>query len=136
MVHGREIVEVRVPVRVRDAHIVRTAIEGPVHRQDLLAGKAVDGGEHGRGDETGIGQRQEIVVVVDQIELPRTPEGMRQVQPLPDLGVHAGRLLVGRGDHGAEAGSVRESAVANSVTSTPAATRPSVSSDTTRSHGP
>ena len=99
-----EIGEVGVAVRVRDAHVVSAAGEGAVDRQDPLAREAVDGGERGRANEARVGQRQEIVVVVDEVERRRVPEGVGEVQPLPHLRVHPGRLLVRRGHHGAEAG--------------------------------
>ena len=41
-------------------------------------------------------------MVVDQVHTPRSSEGMGQVEPLPNLDVHARRFLVGRGHDGAE----------------------------------
>jgi hypothetical protein len=41
-------------------------------------------------------------MVMDQVELRRPAEGVRQVQPLPHLGVHLGRFLVSGGHHGTE----------------------------------
>ena len=70
-------------VRVRDAHIVCLGVARLVRRQDAFAREAVDRGERRGGNQAGISQRQEIIVIVDQIELPRAPKGMCEVQSLP-----------------------------------------------------
>ena len=56
-------------------------------RQDARRREAVDRGHDGRIDQPAVGQRQEVEVVVDQVELAGPLEDLRDVQALPDLGV-------------------------------------------------
>ena len=97
----------------------------------------MDGGHHRGVDQAAVGERQEVEAVVDDVELVGALERGGDVQALGDLGVDRGVLLV-PGRSRADAGSavVAESAVANSVTSWPRATKPSVSSEANSSHGP
>ena len=104
VMHGRHVVELRAAIGVADRHVVTRRVVLLVHRQDARRGEAVDGRHHGRVDETAVGERQEVEVVVDQIELVGPLEHLRDVQALPDLGVQAVilgvRARAGPGEHG------------------------------------
>ena len=97
----------------------------------------MDRRDHGGVDETTIRERHEIHVVVEQVELGRSLEHGRDVQALrtpsrpdPDPPEYPVGIVP------TSVADVSESAVANSVTSTPRATSPSVKRETNCSHGP
>jgi hypothetical protein len=136
VVHGRRVAQVGVPVRLADGHVVHDVVVPAVDRRDLLRGQAVDRRDHRGVDEPAPGQRQEVEVVVQQVEVRSPLEGCGDVQALGDLDVVAVVLLVRRSTTEESRAAVRESPEANSVTSTPRATSPSVSRETTSSHGP
>ena len=51
-------------------------------------------GQHRRLDQPGVAQRHEIVVAVDQVELRRMLEGLRDVQVFGDLGIDGAIFLI------------------------------------------
>ena len=73
---------------------------------------------------------------MDQVELRRAAQRMGDVERLPDAPVELGSSAYGRSQTPSSRARVIESSVANSVTSTPRAARPSASSPVTSSHGP
>ena len=80
---------------------------------------------------------QEVEAVVDDVELGGVLEDRGDVHALGDLGVDRRRPRTSRAATVLwSVAVVSESAVANSVTSCPAATSPSVSSEANSSHGP
>ena len=85
----------------------------------------------------GVGERQEVEAVVDDVELRCPLEDLRDVQALGNLRVDARRpptsLEEPRCSRRAD---VSESPVAKSVTSCPRETSPSVKSEAKSSHGP
>ena len=83
-----------------------------------------------------VGQRQEVEAVVDQVELARPLEDLGDVEAFPYLGIGVRRFGVSPAATDTSCAVVTESAVANRVTSTPRATRPSASSETNCSQGP
>ena len=97
----------------------------------------MDRGDDRRVDEPAVGQRQEVEAVVDHVELGRALEGVRDVEAFDDLRVDGRVLRVARDRRRTRAEpAVTESPLANSVTSTPFATSPSLRSDANCSHGP
>ncbi len=137
VVDGGDVVEPLVAVSLADGDVVAALVVLLVDGHDALGREAVDGRDDRRLHQAAVGERQEVEAVVDQVELAGTLEERRDMQALPDLGVQRRVLGVSAWDTGAEVAQlVTESAVANSVTSTPRLTRPSVSSDTNCSQGP
>ena len=98
----------------------------------------MDGGDQRCARQPRLGQRQEIEKVVQDVEVATRGlfERARDMQTFVDLGVQQWVFGVTLRGDGLSRARVTESAVANSVTSTPRATRPSVSIDTTRSQAP
>ncbi len=76
---------------IMDAILVR--LEGG---QDALRGEAVDRRHHRRLHQPREGERHEIGLVVNEVELARALEDMGDVEHLPHLGVDAGVLGIGR----------------------------------------
>jgi hypothetical protein len=66
--------------------------------------EAVDGHDYRGVREAGVRQGQEVEVVVDEVELFRLLEDLRDVQPLPDLGVEGAVFLVTGGGDGPQVG--------------------------------
>ena len=64
----------------------------------------MDGHDHGGVREAGVRQGQEVEVVVDEVELVRLLEDLRDVQPLPDLGVEGAVFLIAGGGDRLQAG--------------------------------
>ena len=98
----------------------------------------MDGGDQRCGRQSRISERQKIEVVVQDVEgaIRGLLERARDMQTFVDLGVQQWVFGVTLRGDGLSRARVTESAVANSVTSTPRANRPSVSIDSTRSQGP
>ena len=138
MVNGGRVVEIRVAVGGADGHQVADVVVYTEDRQDALGGEAVDGGDQLCGRQPRISERQKIEVVMQDIEGATRGllERARDMQTFVDLGVQQWVFGVTLRGDGLSRARVTESAVANSVTSTPRATRPSVSIHTTRSQGP
>ena len=124
------------PVGVADRDVVAAIVVPLEDRDDLLRREPVDRGDDRRVDQAAVRERQEVEVVVDQVELRRTLEHRRDVQPLPHLRVQLRSSEYPVGIVPTSVADVSESAAANSVTSTPRATNPSVRSETNCSHGP
>ena len=97
----------------------------------------MDGGDHRRRHKAREGQRGEVRLVVNQIELAGAFENMRGVQQLPDLR-HRSMDLRNKASGKRRRGCPQspKSAVANRVTSTPRARSASVSRLVTSSQGP
>ena len=99
-----------------------------VGRQDLRPREPVDrSSRSGARQALGQGERQPVEVTVHQVEVAGTGDRVPDVQRLGDAPVDAGSSSYPRGITASRVAVVSESAVANSVTSTPRATRPSVS---------
>ena len=92
------VVELRMTVGIADRDVVPTIVVALEDRHDLLRREPVDGRDDGRVDQAAVRERQEVDVVVDQVELRRPFEHRRDVEPLPDLGVQLRILRVARGD--------------------------------------
>ena len=84
----------RVPVGVADRDVVAARVVSLEHRHDALGREPVDRGHDRRLDERAVRERQEVEVVVDQVELVGPLEHRRDVQAFPDLGVEPGVLGV------------------------------------------
>src|SRR5579864_1201342 len=59
----------------------------PVNKAKLFERKPVNGGQYRRGNETRIGKRHEIVIVVKEIKVSGALHCMADVQELPYLGI-------------------------------------------------
>ena len=137
VVDRRRVVEPLVPVGVADCDVVADVVVALVDGHDPLRRETVNRRDDRRVHEAAEAERQEIEAVVDEVELVGSFECSRDVQRLPDLRVHRRILRVSRSARSRRAErAVIESAVANSVTSKPRATSPSVRSDANCSHGP
>ena len=132
----RGIAQVRMAIGIADRDVVDAILVGLEGGQDAFRGEAVDRRDHRRLDQAREGERHEIGLVVNEVELAGALEDMGDVEHLPDLGVDRGVLGIGRGQTPASLPAVRLSCVANKVTSTPRATSASVSRLVTSSHGP
>ena len=85
MVDGRGIVKCEMPIRVADGDISDVAVVLLVDTDDVLRGEPVNGGDHRRGDQPGIGERQEVETVVDDVEFGGPLEHLRDVEALRNL---------------------------------------------------
>ena len=132
----RQVIEARMPVRIADRNIGGRRVVPLVHGQDPRRREAVDRREHRRLDEPAVGEREKIEAVVDDVELVRPLEGVRDVQALGHLRVDVRIFGVTTGDDSSEPSGVTESPLANNVTSTPLAASPSVRSEANCSQGP
>ena len=77
----------RMAVGVADRHVLDAIGVFEICGQGGVGGKSVDGGDHRRVDQSGVGEREEIETVVDQIEIGGAFEHRGDVQRLPRLGV-------------------------------------------------
>ena len=97
----------------------------------------MDRRDDGRVDQAAVGQREEVEAVVDDVEVVGALEDAsamcRHSATFGSIAVVLGPAV--RRTCCAALPAVTESAVANSVTSCPAATSPSVSSEANSSHG-
>ena len=87
VVNRRRVGKRRVTVGVADRHIPDAIGVFEICGQGRVGGESVDGGDHRRVDESGVGKREEIKTVVDQIESVCTFEHCSDVQRLPRLGI-------------------------------------------------
>ena len=62
----------------------------------------MDGRQHGRTDQPLVGQRKEIVMVVDQIKLMRAFHEVADVQAFVDFGILAWIFLIRCGTNGCQ----------------------------------
>ena len=108
VVDRRGVAERRVAVGVADRDVMHMIVVALVHRHDPLGREAVDRRQHRRVDQPRPGERHEIGLVVDQVELARLFHAIGDVQRLPHLGVEVrGFGIAARGDALQLAGGVR-----------------------------
>ncbi len=102
----RSVVQVGVTVGVADCDVVDVTVVAAVGRQDRRAREPVDGRDHRNGHQTGPRERQEVEVVVDQIEASCGGEfeAGGDMQRLVDLDVVAVVDLVTVRDHADQLG--------------------------------
>ncbi len=86
------------PVGVADRDVVAAVVVSLEDRDDLLRREPVDRGDDRRLDQAAVRERQEVEVVVDQVELRCALEHRGDVQALPHLGVELRVLRVPGGD--------------------------------------
>ena len=79
MVNGGYVVELGLPVGLADRHVEGAAVVLAIDRQDPRRGEPVDRRHDGRPDEAGIGEREKVEVVVDDIEVSRALEDLGDV---------------------------------------------------------
>ena len=96
----------------------------------------MDRRHHRRGDEPGVGEREEVEPVVDDVELVAALEDLRDVQALGHLGIDGGVLRPARGDDRGRRGRRERVAGGEEGHVVARATSPSVSSEANSSQGP
>ena len=101
------VAEPRMTIGVADRDVVAAVAVSLEDRDDLLRREPVDRGDDGRVHQPAVGERQEVEVVVDQVELRGVLEHGGDVQALPYLGVQLRVLRVTGGDR-ADQGRGRE----------------------------
>src|SRR5581483_8787253 len=94
VVDGGGVGQLGVAVGVADGDVVHPVVVGPVDGQDGGAGEPVDRRHDGHVDEPAPGQRQEVEVVVDQVELAGGLGQRCDVERLEHLDVVGAVLLV------------------------------------------
>ena len=104
VVDRRRIAQVRMTIGVADRDVVNAIVVGLEGGQDALRGEAVDRRHQRRLHQPREGERHEIGLVMNEVELARALEHMGDVKHLPHLGVDAGVLRIGRR---ADAGELR-----------------------------
>jgi hypothetical protein len=104
VVDGGEIGQFGVAVGVADGDEPGVVFILAVNHADAVGGEAVNGGQHGGFDQTRIGQGQEVVIVVDQVELACMFHQFGDVEALDNLGFLRGVFLIAAVDDGAEFG--------------------------------
>ena len=101
VVDRRRIAQVRMTIGIADRDIMNAILVGLEGGQDALRGEAVDRRHQRRLHEPRKGERHEIGLVMNEVELGGAFEHMGDVQHLPHLGVDAGVLRIGcRADAG------------------------------------
>jgi len=94
MVDGRGVGEIGMSIGVTDRDVVADVVVGAVRRHDSLGRETVDRGHDGRRDESAVGQRQEVELVGQHVEVGRSLERRCYVQRLEHLDVVPRRLVV------------------------------------------
>ena len=89
------VAQVGVPIGLADRDVRDAILVLLEDRHDPLGREAVDGGDDRRVDQAREGERHEVGLVVDEIELARALEDMGDVEQLPDLGVDGRVFRVG-----------------------------------------
>ena len=97
VVDGRGVGQAGVAVGVADRDVVRDVAVGGVDPHDALGGEPVHRRDHRGPDQPAVGQRQEVELVGQHVELRGALEGRPDVQALLDLGVEGAVLLVAGG---------------------------------------
>ena len=102
VVDRRGVAQVGMAIGVADGDVRDAILIALEDRHDPLGREAVDR-RHERGvDEAREGERHEVGLVVDEIELARALEDVSDVEQLPDLGVDGRVLGVGTRAHAGE----------------------------------
>ena len=96
VVDRRRIAQVRAAVGVADRDIVDAILVRLEGGQDAFRGEAVDRRHDRRLHQPREGERHEVGLVVNEVELARALEDMGDVQHLPHLGVDGRVLGIGR----------------------------------------
>ena len=92
VVDGRGVVERSRAVGVADCDVMHAIVVPLVDRQNARGREAMDRGDNRRLDQAREGERHEVGLVMDQVELARAFEAVGDVQRFPHLGVEA-RIL-------------------------------------------
>ena len=79
------------PVGIADRDVERLVVVLGVHRHNLWRREAMDRRDDRSRDQPGVGERQEVEAVVDDVELGRPLEDLRDVQALGNLRVDGSR---------------------------------------------
>mgnify|MGYP003694576315 CR=1 FL=1 len=96
VVDRRRIAQVRVAIGVADRDIMDAILVRLEGGQDALRGKAVDRRHDRCLHQPREGERHEIRLIVNEVELARAFEDVGDVEHLPRLGVDRGVLGIGR----------------------------------------
>ena len=104
VVDGRCVVELWVAIGVADGNVRDPAVVTPIDRANVIRGEAVDRGHDRRPGETAVGEGQEVVVVMNEVEAICLFERVSDVKRLVHLRVERRILFEWPRAHGIQPG--------------------------------